>query len=106
MSEIIEKTPIDFKFAEDRFLDECRRYIELTYTQHYAGETAKTGNIQLMELLGANDVAFKFAQGAAMKYTLRYGKKSGYNKKDLLKAMHYLIFMNFYTPEGTDATKH
>jgi hypothetical protein len=94
-----------YKFDEGKFLDECRAYIDSTYSEHYAGKAGTNKNIQLMELLGANDVAFKFAQGAAMKYTLRYGKKGGFNKKDLLKAMHYLIFMSYYTPEGDDEVK-
>jgi hypothetical protein len=97
---------IDYKFSEDTFLDECRAYIDSTYSQHYAGNPNSKKNIQLMELMGSNgELAFHFAQGAALKYALRYGKKSGYNKKDLLKAMHYLIFMNYYTPESENATK-
>ena len=38
------------------------------------------------------------ARDNALKYLLRYGKKDGKNKKDLLKAIHYIILM-MYTLE-------
>ena len=31
-------------------------------------------------------------RNTAMKYLWRYGQKNGNNKKDLLKALHYIIF--------------
>lgn len=93
---------IRYKFREDEFLADCKAYIDSTYNQHYAGNVKDDKNIQLMELLDANDIGFHFAQGAAMKYALRYGKKGGFNKKDLFKAMHYLVFMNYCTPESEE----
>ena len=34
-----------------------------------------------------------FCQANAIKYLCRYGKKSGHNRKDLLKAIHYIILL-------------
>jgi hypothetical protein len=35
-------------------------------------------------------------QGNVLKYAARYGHKDGYNRKDLMKAMHYLIMLLAY----------
>jgi hypothetical protein len=32
-----------------------------------------------------------FCMGNIMKYAKRYGKKGGYNRKDLMKIIHYAI---------------
>jgi hypothetical protein len=32
-----------------------------------------------------------FCIGNIMKYVQRYGKKDGYNRKDLMKVLHYTI---------------
>jgi hypothetical protein len=34
-----------------------------------------------------------FCQANAIKYLCRYGKKSGKNRKDLLKAIHYIVLL-------------
>ena len=33
----------------------------------------------------------------AIKYLMRYGKKGGYNKKDLYKAIDYIVLLNLFT---------
>jgi len=33
---------------------------------------------------------------------MRYGKKKGYNRADLLKSLHYTILMLFYHDEKTE----
>ena len=34
-----------------------------------------------------------FCQANAIKYLCRYGKKAGKNRKDLLKAIHYIVLL-------------
>ena len=34
-----------------------------------------------------------FCQANAIKYLARYGKKNGKNRKDLLKAIHYIVLL-------------
>ena len=34
-----------------------------------------------------------FCQANAIKYLARYGKKAGKNRKDLLKAIHYIVLL-------------
>ena len=33
---------------------------------------------------------------------MRYGKKKGYNRDDLMKALHYTILMMYYHDEKTE----
>lgn len=75
-----------YRFDEDKILEELLKYIDTTYTQHYA-----TGNIQTTEVIIDDGHGLSFCLGNAMKYLRRYGKKEGFNKRDLQKALHYLI---------------
>lgn len=34
-----------------------------------------------------------FCRGNIMKYLQRYGRKDGYNRKDIMKALHYCLIM-------------
>jgi hypothetical protein len=81
-----------FKYGEDEILNEIRYYIEGTYAQHYAVDTADSDKVQLIDII-SDDELEAFAKISAMKYILRFGKKDGRNRKDLLKAVHYLVMM-------------
>lgn len=79
-----------FKYEEDVTLDLCLKYIEQTYKQHYASEDG----VQLMDLFFASpEEGMIFCKTNAIKYLSRFGKKDGNNKKDLLKAMHYVVLL-------------
>ncbi len=80
------------KFNEDKILNEIKKYIEKTYSQHY---TTKTG-AQVQDILKDLDIGRDFCHGNAIKYLMRYGKKKGYNRDDLLKAVHYVILLMHY----------
>ena len=43
------------------------------------------------------DMAEEMCQGTAIKYLMRFGKKDGKNKKDLLKAIHYIILLMHFS---------
>ena len=77
---------IDYKFKEEEILKDVKDYIDSTYDQHYA-----SGKIQSTEFIIDAGHGLGFAIGNIIKYTQRYGKKGGYNKKDLLKVIHYAI---------------
>lgn len=77
-----------FKYREDQMLDEILKYIEGTYTQHYVAQN----NAQLIDIIDDDELE-AFAKISAMKYIQRFGKKSGRNRKDLLKAAHYIVMM-------------
>lgn len=87
------KMPFEYKFLEGESLREIEQYVQETYGQHYVG-LADWNQTQVMDLLFANQpTALEFSRGAVIKYVTRYGKKNGYNRKDLLKAAHYILFM-------------
>jgi len=77
---------MDQKFSENIVLEEIRNYINSTYTQHYS-----QGKIQVTEYLLDSELGKGFILGNAVKYLKRFGIKDGKNRKDLLKAAHYLV---------------
>ena len=76
---------IDYKYNENGALAEIKEYIDSTYNQHYSGK------YQATDMIIDAGHGTGFCVGNIMKYAKRYGKKDGYNKKDLLKIIHYAI---------------
>jgi len=81
-------TDIPYKYREDKLIQEIKDYVDATYHMHYVGED----NIQSMDLILATGHATGFNIGSIFKYAGRFGKKEGYNRKDLLKIIHYAMF--------------
>jgi hypothetical protein len=77
---------IEYKYNEDRLLKEIKEYIDGTYNEHYS-----QNKFQATEFILDSGHGDGFCIGNIMKYAQRYGKKEGYNKKDLLKVIHYAI---------------
>ena len=61
-------------------------YVDRTYDQHYAN-----GKYQATDIILDTGHGEGFCIGNILKYAQRYGKKDGYNRKDLLKVLHYGI---------------
>ena len=78
------------KYNEDKIIKEISDYISNTYTEHYS--TTKDG-FQVQDMLRHLGIDKDFCQANAIKYLARYGKKNGKNRKDLLKAIHYVILL-------------
>jgi hypothetical protein len=76
----------EYKFSEDKILEELKTYVDSTYGEHYA----KT-KFQATEFILDAGHGDGFCVGNIMKYAQRYGKKDGHNRKDLLKIIHYAI---------------
>ena len=76
----------DYKYSEDRLLEELRIYIDDTYDGHYS-----QNQFQATEFIMDSGHGDGFCLGNIIKYAQRYGKKDGYNRKDLLKVLHYGI---------------
>ena len=75
------------KFKESQYHREIQDYVSSTYDEHYA-----QGKIQSFELIASKpEKADGFTTGSIMKYAARYGDKEGYNRKDLLKIIHYAM---------------
>lgn len=77
---------IDYKYSEDRLLAEFKQYIDSTYNEHYS-----QNKFQATEFIMDGGHGEGFCIGNIMKYAQRYGKKDGYNRKDLLKVLHYAL---------------
>ena len=78
---------IDYKFNENKVLEDVKEYVDKTYNSHYA----QTKNYQATEIIIDQGHGTGFCMGNILKYAQRYGKKEGKNKNDLLKVIHYAI---------------
>ena len=76
------------KFNETELLEEVQDYIDDTYKSHYADNKYQATDIIIDAGLGEG-----FCMGNINKYIKRYGRKQGYNRKDILKLIHYAIIM-------------
>jgi hypothetical protein len=81
-----------FSYNEDKSLEKIKQYIESTYGEHYVN-TDGGKHVQVQDILIAAGHAESFYIGNALKYIARYGKKSGRNEKDLMKAVHYITLL-------------
>ena len=77
---------IDYKFDEDRLIRELKTYIDSTYNAHYS-----QSKFQATEFIFDAGHGTGFCIGNVLKYAQRYGRKDGYNRKDLMKVLHYAI---------------
>lgn len=79
---------IDYRYNENKILEELKSYIDGTYGQHYS-----RAKFQATEFIIDGGHGEGFCIGNVLKYAQRYGKKDGRNRKDLLKILHYAIIM-------------
>ena len=77
---------VNYKFNEDKILNEVKAYIGNTYDQHYAN-----GKYQATDMIIDSGYGEGFCIGNIMKYAMRFGKKNGKSNQDLMKIMHYTI---------------
>ena len=83
----------DMKYNEDKIIKEITDYIKSTYDQHYVSNATGDKGFQVQDLLRSVGIDKDFCQANAIKYLARFGKKNGRNRKDLLKAIHYVILL-------------
>ncbi len=87
---------IDYKYNEGALIKELQEYVDATYGEHYS-----LNKFQATEFIIDAGHGDGFCIGNVMKYAQRYGKKDGYNRKDLLKVLHYaLIELYVHDKEG------
>ncbi len=89
---------VDYKFKEDITFQEVMDYINSTYEAHYS----EKGGVQALDFIMANAESLDFLKGNAIKYLARYGKKEGRNKKDLFKAIHYIVLLHYFSENNPD----
>ena len=87
---------IEYKYNEGELIQELQDYVDATYGEHYS-----LNKFQATEFIIDAGHGDGFCIGNVMKYAQRYGKKDGYNRKDLLKVLHYaLIQLHVHDKEG------
>ena len=77
---------MDYKFNEDDYLVELKKYIDTTYDAHYA-----KNQYQATDVIIDSGHGVGFCLGNIFKYAKRYGLKNGFARSDLLKILHYAI---------------
>jgi hypothetical protein len=83
------------------FLNDVNGYIHDTFQEHYSSD----GGIQLVDFFHSNGDGMAYARTSAMRYLARYGKKDGYNKRDLLKAVHCICLLYFFSKDESNHEK-
>ena len=83
---------INYKYKEDKILQEIAEYIDGTYGEHYS-----KGKIQSTEIAIDRGRGLHFCLGNVDKYSGRYGQKGTPEdwRKDLMKVVHYGIITLF-----------
>ena len=79
---------MNYKFNEDKILNELKAYIGNTYAQHYAN-----GKYQATDMIIDSGYGEGFCLGNIMKYAMRYKRKDQGYLKDILKLIHYAIIL-------------
>ena len=90
----------DYDYNEGEYLKDIKNYVDGTYGEHYVAKGIQV--VDIWESLGSLEST---ARDTAIKYLCRYGKKDGRNRKDLLKAIHYIILMMYAGEEKQQAEK-
>jgi hypothetical protein len=78
---------IEYPRHEDKIVQRIKDYVDGTYSEHYAGE------ISVLDVWEASGISKQSYQSNIIKYAMRFGKKDGYNPKDVMKIIHYSIFL-------------
>ena len=92
---------IDYKFKENDILKDVKKYIDDTYSSHYAKTTKQATEIIIDQGHGTG-----FCMGNILKYAQRYGRKNGKSRADLMKILHYgIIMLHIHDTESEDEIK-
>ena len=81
---LVKKRKIDYKYNEDKILNELKQYIDSTYDKHYSHNKFLATEFVIDSGHGEG-----FCIGNILKYAQRYGRKNGKDRNDLLKVVHY-----------------
>jgi len=91
---------MNYKFNEDKLIEEFKRYVDQTYDQHYA-----TDKYQATDIIIDSGHGTGFCLGNVIKYAKRYGRKGNPDewRKDVMKILHYaLIQLHIHDQENVE----
>ena len=89
---------INYKYNEDKLIEEFKRYVDSTYSLHYSKE-----KFQATEFIMDGGHGTGFCIGNVLKYAQRYGKKGTKDdaRKDLMKVLHYALMQLYVHDKQT-----
>jgi len=79
----------EYKRNEDKIIAGIQQYIDSTYSAHYASSSGR----DVVDDWDDAGITKEMCLGNIIKYVKRFGKKEGYNPKDIMKVVHYSIFL-------------
>jgi hypothetical protein len=77
-----------YKYRENELMQQLQAYVDSTYGEHNA-----QGKIQTTEFIIDCGDGIPHTRSNIIKYSQRYGRKGGRNRKDILKILHYALIM-------------
>jgi hypothetical protein len=89
---------MNYKFNENKLIQELQEYVNQTYDQHYA-----TDKYQATDVIIDSGHGTGFCLGNVIKYAKRYGNKgtAADARKDIMKILHYaLIQLDIHDQEN------
>lgn len=78
-----------YKRNEDKIINGIKQYVDSTYSAHYSSESGR----DVLDDWDDMGITKEMCTGNMVKYVKRFGKKDGYNPKDILKVIHYGILL-------------
>ena len=79
---------VQYKRNEDKIIAGIKAYVDATYSAHYAGPS-----LDVCDDWEDMGIAKEAYMSNIVKYVKRFGKKDGENPKDIMKIIHYSIFL-------------
>lgn len=92
----IDKTKAERNMFELEFLSELNNYLTEMQMSYYSKKDNAGNDYDALDIIDGVTNVKSFLIGNVIKYISRYGKKKGNNREDLLKAIHYIIYLAFY----------
>ena len=80
---------IEYKRNEDRIIAGIKAYVDATYSAHYSGSAGRDVCDDWEDM----GIAKEAYMSNIVKYVKRFGKKEGENPKDIMKIIHYCVFL-------------
>lgn len=95
------KSRVNYKFYEDKLIQELQEYVDKTYDQHYA-----TDKYQATDVIIDSGHGTGFCLGNVIKYAKRYGNKGSPcdARKDLMKILHYTLIQLYIHDQENQST--
>ena len=80
---------INYQRNEGKIIEEIKNYIDSTYSAHYESGSGRN----VCDDWDDMGIAKEAYMSNIVKYVKRFGKKEGENPKDIMKIIHYSIFL-------------